>query len=315
MGFLDKKKRIIDTYLTPYGRKKIAEGNLGISFVAATDISSMYMSDSNNTIDPDFIEICNETHSSYLDQMFLTTNDIGKYKTSNFNKNIQYITSDYTVDSDGKIRYLVDNFTVTSSDYTSAIGEISNESFKKFKNKSYIKNKQDNIFNEFKLDKNLINFYISNNSPIPKNVVKEIDIDTAEPLFFDKYVGAFDNFKFLPPVLPAGQGQTETVQVGNYTDLNQEDINTFEDIQKMLSGVQMHEIKFEKTSRDSNVVFQIMQTKDNSQEPKVIKLDTIDFGEFSENGKFKKVIFAGKTFIDNYDYPTYINFFTIILEE
>ena len=44
-------------------------------------------------------------------------------------------------------------------------------------------------------------------------------------------------------------------------------------------------------------------------------MDTIDFGEFNDNGVFKKVIFVGKNFIDDYNYPTYINLFTIILEE
>ena len=50
--------------------------------------------------------------------------------------------------------------------------------------------------------------------------------------------------------------------------------------------------------------------------PDKSKLDTIDFGEFYQDGTFKKVIFAGKVFVDNtYNYPTYANIFTIVMEE
>jgi hypothetical protein len=56
--------------------------------------------------------------------------------------------------------------------------------------------------------------------------------------------------------------------------------------------------------------------KESENEAKITKLDTIDFGEYYHEGSFKKVIFAGKVFIDNtYNYPTYSNIFTIVMEE
>ena len=67
MGFLDKKKRIIDTYVTPYGRKKLSNSGLGISYVALTDLSALYLSESNSTVDSEFPGLILESKSSFKD--------------------------------------------------------------------------------------------------------------------------------------------------------------------------------------------------------------------------------------------------------
>ena len=104
--------------------------------------------------------------------------------------------------------------------------------------------------------------------------------------------------------------------LGNYTDLNQEDINNYSDVEEIVKNYPVKEINFVKNSRDSNLVFQIFGVKDSNNESKITKLDTVDFGEFYQDGSFKKVIFAGKVFIDNtYNYPTYANIFTIVMED
>jgi hypothetical protein len=317
MGFLDKKKRIIDTYLTPYGRKKLANGNMNISFVAATDNSAMYLKDADSkTRSGDFTEICNESLGSYQDQPFFDSSNIMNLLEGNIENEIVYRTGNYNIDGSG-IVYETNSATIDSSEnFLSTTDEIINDALQRIKNKKYLKNKANNEFDTFEIDKSEINFYVTDNSPIQSSGVKEIDITSTEPFFFDKYVSSFDNFKFLPPVVPSGQSQNEKVMLGNYTDLNQEDINNYSDVEEIVKNYPVKEINFVKNSRDSNLVFQIFGVKDSNNESKITKLDTVDFGEFYQDGSFKKVIFAGKVFIDNtYNYPTYANIFTIVMED
>jgi len=319
MSFLSKKKRIIDTHLTPYGRKKIANGNIGIKFVAFTDAAALYSEDkSKKTRSEDFIEICNESMSNYQDQMFFDSNNIINLLDGKVQENISYQTENITIDGNGTL-FNTETSTlnkIPEESFLSTANEIIDDSLKRIKNKKYLKNKANNDFDSFKIDEQEINFYITKNSPINSNQVKEIDIESTEPFFFDKYLSSTDHFKFLPPVIPSGENQNLKKQLGNYEDLNQEDIITYEGIENIIKKYPFEEINFVENSVSSNLIFQIFGIKNKNNESKITKLDTIDFGEFYQNGTFKKVIFAGKVFIDNtYNYPTYANIFTIVMEE
>ena len=328
MALLSKKKRIIDTYLTPYGRKKISQGNLGVSFYALTDASAMYIAKDDNTRDEEFIEICNESSTNFEDQIFFDSNSIVDFMNGQIETTVSYNDGTYVIetDADGNNQRVYNKITDTfesGPEFVSTAGSIISGSINRIKNKKYLKNKANNDFSSFKIDKSSINFNISENSPIKSSGIKDIDLSATEPFFFDKYMSSTDNFKFLPPLLPTGQNQLEKKPLGNYTDLNQKDIKTYSDVQKILEGFSEREIFFTEKSRDNNIVFQIFQIDSDPTNSRIIKLDTVDFGEFYEDGSFKKVIFAGKVFINQgetkegntYRYPTYLNIFTIVLEE
>lgn len=327
MGFLNNKERIVDTLLTQIGRENLAKGSLGIKYIAFTDRSSMYLGDQNSKRKEDFTEIGFESENSENDFMFFTSDDTGR--------GIRYNTFDYSITPDGVVYNAIEEYsntdqryrativtgsnllngflneTTTESGFSSIAGQISLSSFKKLKNKKYISHKQDPDFLSFSVDKDRISFGISDNIPIKKDDVKEIELNSAEPLFFDQYVSNIDMFKFMPPVFPKQYENGKTV--GEYTDLNQKNIETYSDIKNILKDKPSRQILIDKTSFDSNLVLQVFET--TAHQGKFIKLDTIDFGEFNDNGVFKKVIFVGKNFIDDYNYPTYINLFTIIMEE
>ena len=292
MAFLSKKKRIIDTHLTPYGRKKIANGNMGIKFVALTDASALYSEDKENkTRSEDFIEICNESMSNYQDQMFFDSNNIINLLDGKVQENIAYQTENITIDSNGTL-FNVGTSTlnkISEDSFLSTTDEIINDSLKRIKNKKYLKNKTNNEFDSFKIDEKEINFYITKNSPIRSNQIKEIDVESTEPFFFDKYLSSSDHFKFLPPLLPSGENQNVKQQLGNYEDLNQEDIKSYEDIDNIIKKYPFKEINFVENSPNSNLIFQIFGIKNKNNESKITKLDTIDFGEFYQNGTFKVV--------------------------
>lgn len=83
---------------------------------------------------------------------------------------------------------------------------------------------------------------------------------------------------------------------------------------------------FQNTSDFNNIFFQIYETNSGSVNSNVQpgqnsikKLDLVDAGVFYDesdpNGKFeKRVVYAGKVFYDDYDTPTFINMFTIVMD-
>lgn len=326
MGILDKKSRIVDTIITPIGRNNLSQGNINIRYYTLTDADSLYLSSSNNINDRDtFKEFILETSTSFNDEIFFATNSEGK--------NFKFVSEDYIVSENGKVfnaglnqvgrsthvtgsNGLVtttneDGETVTISSFSSIAGTIISSSFKSIVNKSLIRNTQNNEFNEFKLNKKEKIFYVSNENPIRSSDISEIDVNTAEPMFFDKFVSNVDKFKFMPPVYPSNINSGG--QIGSYTDLNQTNISSFSDIESMLSGKQSEQFNFDKTSKDSNIVMQMFELVDT--DGSLIKLDTLDFGEYLVDNEYKKVIFCGKIFIDDYGYPTYVNLFSIVMEE
>lgn len=318
MSFLNKKKRIIDTYLTPLGRKNLSTGNLNIQYVAVTDINSLYVTGSKNVLDETFSSLIIESRGNQEDNMFFTSDNYDDFNKSSIG-NIGYITGDYLVSGDGKITYTTGSYILTGEEFVSAVSGITTGSYDRLKNKNFLKNKPGDFekeeFKDFIIDKDRMTFYISSDNPIASSALKEISIDTAEPFFFDKFVSNTDKYKFLPPVYMSGNFGINENKLGNYEDLNQKDVKNFEDVKEIIGNSRYQELKFTKTSRDSNIVCQIFGINQKETEPKIVKLDTIDFGEFYDEGKFKKVIFAGRVFRDNYNYPTYINIFTIIMEE
>ena len=74
-------------------------------------------------------------------------------------------------------------------------------------------------------------------------------------------------------------------------------------------------VHFDKTSDQNNLIMQIFEDGPGS---KLIKLDIIDAGSFvdreSEFYPEKRIFYAGKIFMDDFNTPTFINIFTIILE-
>lgn len=325
MGILNKKQRIVDTVITPLGRKNLSRGNLGIKFIAFTDKGSMYLTGSNSIRESEFKEIELESNIDINDNIFFSTEGIGKnqkYKGLNYEVDLDGSVSESTLSYSSTSQALVANQVQGSnilngfgeqvdSAFLSIAGIISDDILEKIKNKRFVMHKQDEDFQSFQINKSQINFSVSDNIPIKNTELKEINVNAAEPLFFDQYVSNTDVYSFLPPVFPKEYGENKTV--GKYTDLNQKNIETFNDIVEILEQKPVRSIEFEKNSFSGNIVMQIFET--TSHEGKMIKMDTIDFGEFVDEEKFKKVIFAGKTFIDEFNYPTYINLFTIILEE
>jgi hypothetical protein len=205
--------------------------------------------------------------------------------------------------------------------------------------------------NEFRLNTKTLKFAISNSVPFKDGPHGEvINVNNAEPFFFDSKLTHLKNFMFLPPV------NTDGTNYGSYKDLRSLKRETLADIKSDLGmrsfdedslnvesgyrgrqdlvgdfGVinrskltsvgttmpkQYQTVIFKKTSKDNNLLIQMFEDSANA---KLTKLDIIDAGAFYDSEATlgrneKRIFYVGKVFFDDYNVPTFINMFTLIFD-
>jgi hypothetical protein len=181
-----------------------------------------------------------------------------------------------------------------------------------------------------------------------------INVNDAEPFFLDSKLTHIENFNFLPPVNADGSSYGNFQDIRNlrretlrsikrdlgrsgFADVNPKEgarkrrnrsgyrtdkIGDFDVVNRVkLKSPYRDEFKqfqtvyFDKTSDQNNLIMQIFEDGPDS---KLIKLDLIDAGAFADSeSEFypeKRIFYAGKVFMDDFNTPTFINIFTIILE-
>ena len=110
-------------------------------------------------------------------------------------------------------------------------------------------------------------------------------------------------------------GETSNGQIGVYKS---EENSTAVNLTSEQLPRERVQVFFDPTSSTNNIVMQIFEV--NSKTSKLLKLDVIHYGEFSdpagEGSKRprKNLFFAGKIFENSIGLPTFINLFTIILD-
>lgn len=243
---------------------------------------------------------------------------------------------------------------LTGSVFDRAANQIILSSFDNFKNNHMIGTNDafDNV-NEFKmsLSNNKDYFVITNSSPFKTSPFgKTISIESADPLMFDSKLGHLRNFAYLPPE------NTDGSSYGTYQDLRNTSKQTYESIKddlnisslnydylsqdntvvnevgqqkikalnrKPLSDINARlakekiEVYFSKTSRESNIITQVYEKNDSTNENNSLnKLEIVDVGEFIDETdifrKRKRVFYIGKVFEDSNKTATFINLFTVI---
>lgn len=109
---------------------------------------------------------------------------------------------------------------------------------------------------------------------------------------------------------------------GDFNVFNREDLVPVESV----SLKEFQTISFTEKSEFNNFFFQVYETNSGSiqnntspMQNSIKKLDLIDGGVFYDendpNQRYeKRVIYAGKVFIDDYNVPTFINIFTIVMD-
>ena len=191
-----------------------------------------------------------------------------------------------------------------------------------------------------------ISIALRNNSSASDNLSRSI--------FIDPKLTHLPNFKFLPPVNTDGSNYGKFTDIRStsretWSQIKERlgpqifnepetSIDTNNDILNDLAGrgkkqsrkllvngrlpviippkKESKDIRFLQTSTDNNLIIQMFE---DAEGPTMNKLDIVDAGIFTDsedkNGRYqKRVFYVGKTFLDDFNTPTFINIFTIVMD-
>lgn len=306
-GILNNKTRMLDTILTREGRRQIASGDLRIKFVTFTDRHTFYSQKDDNVVDDADDRIFLESFHRSQDQIIFETDDEGRLMT--------FEGSDVKI-LNGKLHRSSGSATsiLTGSDVPDAVFELLESSAKNFEDQQIIGTKE--IYSEtngFDIDPANYTFSITEDKPLRRNQISEIEIEKIESLYQDKRLQHLPFYKYLPPVNKPDAGVTTGESLGDYARLNQDARMSYQSIIRELKGKEHVKIQYPDTSLENNLVLQILEVKPNSVE----KLALIDYGEFDSDiadGVNVHVYFVGKIFKDGNGMHTFVNMFTILFE-
>jgi hypothetical protein len=349
-GILDSKTRFIDMIVTQEGKRQIASGMLRAEYASISDAETFYdaleVDDVSNRI---FFQAMDSPNNVIV----LEKDDSGKMIEFNFSPTGSIVGNDI-FEKDTTVTSSLRLQAVTGSAFASSAKSIMNSFTSHFDSLQTLSTfeKSGNDF-ELSTERinfaisNSVPFPLGPHS-------ETINVNDAEPFFLDSKLTHLPNFDFLPPVNTDGSnyGQYEDIRslkretlndikkyLGNegFRDTNKESgirlrksnssmrtdkVGDFDVINRVSlkspydnSFKQYKTVYFDKTSDQNNLIIQMFEDGPDS---KLIKLDIIDAGSFfdkdSEFYPEKRVFYAGKIFIDDFNMPTFINIFTIIFE-
>ena len=351
MGILDKKTRFIDLVVTQEGKRQIAAGKLKAEFASLSDCNAFYdKSESDSVQNRLYFEVLERPENAIV----LEKDDSGVLFPFDFSPTGSIVGDD--IFKGEVVSNVVQMKAATGSQFASSQAEILDASLKHFVKNYFIGTEDPQERNNFELSNKEITFTISNTQPFLDSPYKEvINVDDAEPFFLDSKLAHIPNFQFLPPVNEDGSNYGVYEDLRSTTreswddikaelgdefsnvsdDLSGDNTNLLDNLagppgylsQKLLQNGQLPQevtiprkqvetILFNKTSTDNNLLIQVYEDSDG---PKMTKLDVVDAGVFNDpsdpnNRTRKRVFYIGKVFFDTFKVPTFVNIFTIIMD-
>ena len=323
-GILDSKARIMDFILTDEGRRQIRDGDLRISFASFSDIGAFYEDDGTGVADDANDRIYFEASSRHQDRIVVESN-------------LGVITSFITADASGSYElaneqvgyppespsYANETLFLTGAQVVELADVILSGVAQNFVENQFIG--RDDIFSStegFNISDNRHTFTPVKNSPIrTDDYISDSgrfvppSLSSFDSITFDRKFAHFPNFKYLPPVNKQGSGPLAEKPLGVYPNLNQPEILTYSELQQMLKGKSMREVRFDPTSLENNVMIQPFEF--NGDTGSVKKLSIIDFGVFpNKRGTSSgvRVFFLGKLFPSRDGSLKFFNIFTLELD-
>jgi hypothetical protein len=300
-GILDSKSRVIDLVLTPYGRRQLASGALRITSATVADRASYYVREETGGAEDATERIYFESFSTPGDQVTLESNDQGQL--------LPFVADNFTVS--GESAYDEAGVSLQDPARFASLGEelssASGENFSRLKI----------LLTDDPEDPQTTNFELRGTThsfvPAVPDLMRppRVHVDSLESLLFDKRLARKPNFRYLPPVNDVGS------QLGNYKDVRQQFDASLEEtnISSLLAGssgtqYQIFRTTMEQTSESNNIALQVFETTSRNG---IRKLDLIDFGTVTLQGRQVRVVFAGRVFINSYEFPTFVNVLTLVL--
>ena len=303
-GILDAKTRVMDTLITSEGRRQIASGELQIEFASFTDRNIFYVSGSGGVLEDPNTRIYFEAASDDNDKIIIETDADGR---------LEPFSSD-TYSSYGGSFFTADSVQQTGS-IDLVVNEVISTCTENFKRQMILGTRE-----LWKVDKGSTleiipaeaEFYISETTPFASSSITEAKVDDIESVFQDFRLGNLLNFRFLPPRTETLAGNRNTSPLGEYTQINQVPMTTWENVQAFVDGKQNQVFTFEDSSPNNNIICQMFEQSGDSLD----KLAIIDVGAFEVQGMvYPHVLFAGKLYRDSRGSLTFGNLFTLIFEQ
>lgn len=300
-GVLDNKSRVIDAIVTNDGRRQLASGMLQAKFVSFTDRNFVYSKDSDGYLEDPGLKIYFEASSNDSDQIVPETDNDG---------NLAPYRSDSYDLTNGRVPLSAMSQSMAVAVYES----VTSTSAENFKRQMIIGSRdtlRQNLSYSFKISNSNPVFYITENLVSQSNGVTRAYVDDIESVFQDYRFGNMDNYKFLPPVDRPIDIALAPQVMASYTQINENPLDTFSELDSYLMGKQSSIISFDQTSVANNLISQMFEHGPTGLE----KLSIIDAGQFEVDGKTSpQVYFAGKLYRDSAQNLNFVNIFTLVFE-
>lgn len=298
-GLLDPKSRVLDTIITPEGRRQMLDGGIKIKYATISDIGYSYDFNSKNQYITSSISFGLESFQTSNDLIFPITDTSGRI--------LEY-SGDSLLLNAGGVLYLSGSKNSTAP----SVERISKTVLDSLKKQQIIA-----TLDAKRNDKGLstepqeVNFYITEDDPFDG----EPSITTltdADSLFCDKRLSKSLNFKYLPPIQMTNDIISSEVELGRYANFSETNDIRYVDFVKNLNDLQYSNIEFSNLTEYNDIVLQLFETTNES----IKKLDVIKWGRIgtSPEGGSSELYFIGKVYYDEFQVPTFVNIFTLVIE-
>lgn len=323
-GILDVKTRVMDFILTDEGRRQIRDGDLRIAYASFSDLGDFYSEDENSVATDASSRIHFEAHSRHQDRIVVESKigTISSFSTSGDAGSYTLAGEQIALSPEEPIK-ASETIVLTGSEVTQESENVMLSITQNFTDNQLIS--KDDVFSYkqgFSLSDDQIDFRATSESPIDTwlyttdaGVFRPPTLASFDPLPFDRRFAHFPNYKFLPPINKKTGGRLAGSPLGVYPNLNQPEILTYDRLKQELKGKDVHEVRFDPTSRDNNVLIQPFEF--DSTNGTVKKLTIVDYGVFpNERGTSAgvHVFFLGKMLRSRDGSLKYFNIFTLELD-
>jgi hypothetical protein len=298
-GLLDPKSRVLDTIITSEGRRQMLEGGIKIKYATISDIGYSYDFNTKNQYVTSSISFGLESFQTSNDLIFPITDTSGR---------IFEYSGDSLLLNAGGILYLSGSkkSTVPSIE---KISTVVLDSLKKQQIVSTLDAKRND--KGLSVEPTVVNFNITEDDPFDGEP-SVTTLTDADSLFCDKRLSKSLNFKYLPPVQMTNDIISNEIELGRYANFSETNDISYVDFVKNLNNLQYTNIEFSRLTEYNDIVLQVFETTIESTK----KLDVIKWGRIgtSPEGGASELYFIGKVYYDEFEVPTFVNLFTLVIE-
>jgi hypothetical protein len=323
-GILDSKTRVMDFILTDEGRRQVRDGDLRLAYASFSDLGAFYAKESDGSADDASSRIYFESTSRHQDRIVVESvlGVITSFATSGVSGTYD-LSGELIATTPEAPASAYESLNLTGSQVVEESDAIISGITNNFHDNQFIA--KEDVFSYkqgFEISDEIVSFKPNSENPIDMwqytsvdNRVRPPALSSFDSITFDRRFAHFPNFKFLPPVNKAGSGRLGNQPMGVYPNLNQPEILEYSTLKKELRTKQVHEIRFDPTSRDNNVMIQPFEFDKSTGT--VRKLVIIDYGVFPNEKKTSAgvhVFFIGKMLRSRDGSHKFMNVFTLEMD-